>query len=128
MSNWSDRGGSGSQISLVEQHNAVRGERADHPLLADVRSLNRDQIVELNAFYGHPEVAASKIAAAAVSQLANVRIAFGIDDGRPALGRERHAEVGTPMYERFREIDAAPDCSSQKRYGGTEPTRTRTTS
>src|SRR5690606_16290506 len=87
----SDRGGAGPQINMVTEHREMlaareRGE-IDHPLLADVRSLDREQIDELADYYGGRENAAARIAAAAVRQLANVRIATGIDDGRPAFGR-----------------------------------------
>lgn len=109
--NMSDRGGAGPQVNQFAEWQADR-ERCgsdgapEHPLLADVRSLTREQIDELGEHYGSRETAAARIAAAATMQLQNVRIATGIDDSPPRKG-------APSMFERLAEIDAAPELTAE---------------
>jgi hypothetical protein len=110
--NVSDRGGCGPSREVLEQlhredlERHKRGEIID-ARLENVRALTRDDIESMNQRWGTTETA-SAIAAAAAVQLANVRIATGIDDRLPALGRECPIE-GPTMYSRLAEIDGATE-------------------
>lgn len=106
--NISDRGGAGSQVSLVEDYNARR-ESSDivDRRLDDVRSLSKEDITELGERYGEMRIA-GEIAARAIAQMQNVKLVI---DRSPSGQRQLYREGEAPeltdddrRYLRSREL------------------------
>ena len=100
----SDRGGAGPTREALEAQHREHLERhrrgVPEPIdIGDVTALSKERIAELGQIHGHAAVSAA-IAQAGMAHLATVRIVL---DEPPS------------MYERFREIDSAPELTASDR-------------